>query len=210
MELKEDFKKFWEKLWFLLWKDNSLKGWIFSIIFIFVFIKFIFFPVLSLATGTSLPLAIVESCSMYHDGNLLGDFDSWWERHEDKYSFFSIGASDFKEFTLKKGFNKGDILFIVRANPEKLEVGDTIIFDAGQRNPIIHRIVEITDTGQEKIFSTIGDNNERQLSFESRITEEMLVGKATPLKIPYFGWVKLVFYDWKKPEGEKGFCNENL
>ena len=110
---------------------------------------------------------------------------------------------------LKNGFNKGDILFIVKADPEKLEVGDIIIFNANQRNPIIHRIVDIRDTKDGKVFSTIGDNNNGQLEFEDRITEEMLVGKAVARITPYFGWIKLVFYDWQKPPEERGFCDEN-
>src|SRR3970282_2332830 len=140
---KSGLKRFFQGFWFLLWKNNSLKGWIFSVLFLLVFIKFIFFPLLSLVTGTSLPLAIVESCSMYHKDNLFSDFDSWWQTHEEKYQKFNISDSDFMEFPLKKGFNKGDILFITRANPEKIEVGDIIIFSAGQRNPIIHRVDEI-------------------------------------------------------------------
>lgn len=59
---------YWDKLWYILWKDNSVKGWIISILFIFLFMKFIFFPTISFVTGTALPLAIVESCSMYHEG----------------------------------------------------------------------------------------------------------------------------------------------
>ena len=37
----------------------------------------------------------------------------------------------------------------------------------------------------------------------------MLVGRAAFKLAPYFGWVKLVFYDWKKPVEERGFCDEN-
>src|SRR3989344_2362668 len=107
----ENKKNLFQKFWFLLWKDNSVKGWIFSIIFLFLFIKFIFFPVLSLLTGTSLPLAIVESCSMYHEGGLFSIFDSWWKEHEVKYGVFGVSQEEFNEFPLKKGFNKGDILF---------------------------------------------------------------------------------------------------
>src|SRR3989338_386228 len=106
MALKKRLKHYWDKFWFLLWKDDSLKGWIFSIIFLFIFIKFIFFPGLSLVTGTSLPLAIVESCSMYHQGNLLSDYDGWWETHENKYEDFDITKEDFSEFSFQKGFNK--------------------------------------------------------------------------------------------------------
>ena len=82
---KSGFKKFWDNFWYIVWKDESFKGWIISIIFIFIIIKFVFFPVMSLATGTKLPLAIVESCSMHHKGNLFSDYDSWWTRHENKY-----------------------------------------------------------------------------------------------------------------------------
>ena len=201
-------KEAWKKFWFLIWKDDSFKGWVFSIVFIFIFIKFIFFPTLGFITGTSLPLAIVESCSMYHQGNLFSDTDEWWDRHEKKYAFFLINSLDFQEFPFQKGFNKGDILLIVKAKPEKLEEGDVIIFNSNQRNPVIHRIVKIKEDAGERIFSTIGDNNGGQLSFEKSITEDKLVGKAVIKVAPYFGWVKLVFYEWQRPS-EKGFCNEN-
>ena len=87
---KEDFKKWWNKFYFTVWKDDSFKGWIISIIFLFILIKFIFFPTLSLVTGTTLPLAIVESCSMYHSGNLLSNNANWWENHKTKYSNFDL------------------------------------------------------------------------------------------------------------------------
>lgn len=201
-------KSLWDKFWFLLWKDDSMKGWIFSILFIFVFIKFIFFPFLTLATGTPLPLAIVESCSMYHKDNLFTDFDSWYERHEDKYSRYTINKLDFQDFSMKNGFTKGDILFVVGADPENLEEGDIMIFRANQQNPIIHRIVDIKDIDGERFFSTIGDNNQKQLSFEKNIEEEQIMGKAVLRIAPYFGWIKLLFFENQKPIQERGFCNE--
>jgi len=121
---------------------------------------------MSLATGTSLPLAIVESCSMYHQGNLLSNFDTWWENHESKYSPHIINNLDFQDFVFKNGFNKGDILFIIKARPEKLEVGNVIIFQSAQKTPIIHRIIEIKKENNKYLFSTIGDNNNGQLTFE--------------------------------------------
>jgi signal peptidase I len=208
MVSEERGKKFFKKFWHFLWKDNSLKGWIFSLIFLFVVIKFIFFPLLSLVTGTTLPLAIVESCSMYHKGNLFSDFDAWWERHEDKYSEFIINDLDFKKFSLQNGFNKGDILLVIKADPEKLEIGDIIIFNAYQKNPVIHRIIDIKEINGKKVFSTIGDNNSGQFDFEEEVIESQLVGKAFLKLVPYIGWAKLVFYEWKKPVSERGFCSE--
>lgn len=208
MVLEKEGKRFLKKFWHLLWKDNGFKGWLFSIVFLFVFIKFIFFPFLSLVTGTSLPLAIVESCSMYHKGNLFSDFDNWWDRQENKYPEFVINKLDFKDFPMQNGFNKGDILLIVKADPEKLEVGDIVIFNVNQRNPVIHRIVNIKEINDQKVFSTLGDNNRGQLNFEEEITENQLVGKASLKLVPYFGWIKLIFYEWQKPISEKGLCSE--
>jgi signal peptidase I len=211
MNLKGGLKKGWKRFWFLLWKDDSLKGWIFSIIFLFIFIKFIFFPLLSLATGTPLPLAIVESCSMYHKGNLLSNFDDWWTRHENKYFILGLSKEEFVDFRLKNGFNKGDILFIVGANPDKLKIGDVIIFNGGQQNPIIHRIINISEDPEtrEKVFSTEGDNNNGQLSIEREITEEQIIGKAVFKLVPYAGWAKLIFIESLQPPENKGFCSEN-
>ena len=206
---QKNFRKFWKKFWWLLWKDDSFKGWVFSVIFLVVFIMFIFFPFLRLVTGTALPLAIVESCSMYHQGNLLSNFDNWWQRHDSKYVPFIINELDFEDFRFKNGFNKGDILFIIRARPEKIKVGDVIIFNANKKNPIIHRVMGIEKKEGGYLFSTIGDNNAQQLSFEKEITSDKLVGKAVLKLAPYIGWVKLIFYESGKSASERGFCEEN-
>lgn len=214
----ERFRSGLEKFWFLLWEDNSIKGWIFSLIFLFVFIKFIFFPVLGFVTGTSLPLAIVESCSMYHNGNIFSNFDLWIENHNEKYSAFNITKENFQKFSMKKGFDKGDILFIIRANPKTLKVGDIILFNSGTREtPVIHRIIKIEEENNEKIFTTIGDNNARMLApdnnpagvDERKIKSEQLVGKASFRLVPWFGWIKLIFFEASRQESERGFCSEN-
>ena len=209
MEKQNKLKKFLNDFWYIVWKDESFKGWIISIIFIFIVIKFIFFPVLSLTTGTNLPLAIVESCSMYHKGNLFSDYDSWWTRHENKYLDFQQNKEKFKKFSFNNGFSKGDILFIVKAKPEKLKVGDVMIFEGNQQNPIIHRIIKIEKKeNDEYIFSTIGDNNNGQLSIEKEISSNQLIGKSVFRITPWLGWAKLIFYEPMRSEAEKGFCGE--
>jgi len=217
-KIKEGTKKGFKKFWFLLWKDNSIKGWLFSLVFLFVFIKFIFFPVLNLVTGTSLPLAIVESCSMYHQGNVFSNFDEWYPNHNAKYSEFDIMKDDFQDFIFKNGFSKGDILFIVGANPDKLKIGDIIAFRSGTRNvPVIHRVIEIKEKNGERVFTTIGDNNAKILIpsnnaagvDEREITEEQVVGKAVFRIAPTLGWVKLIFFEASRPASERGFCKGN-
>ena len=208
-KILSSINKFLKKFWFILWKDNSIKGWLISMIFLFVLIKFIFFPGLSLITGTSLPLAIVESCSMYHQGDIFSNFNNWWEEHDTKYTQFNIEREDFQNFIFKKGFNKGDILFIIKAKPEKLDKGDVIIFNADKQNPIIHRIIEVKKENREYTFSTIGDNNNRQLTLEKNIKEDQLVGKAIFKITPFIGWAKLAFYENSKPSSERGLCQQN-
>jgi signal peptidase I len=212
---KFNFKKFYKTAKFILWDDDSFKGWIISIIFLLILIRLIIIPGLSFFTGTSLPLAIVESCSMHHKGTLFSDTDEWIERQKTKYEKFEIEVENFKEYPFKKGFTKGDILFITGVKPEKIEVGDVIIFNANAKHPIIHRVVEIEKEGEEYIFSTYGDNNLGQLPQEKRINEEQLVGKARANVLPYIGWIKLVFFEGIKeidryPETNfEGVCNEN-
>jgi signal peptidase I len=207
--MKYKLKEIWKKFWFLLWKDNSLKGWVFSLVFLFIFIKLIFFPVLNLVTGTSLPLAIVESCSMYHKGNLFSDYDAWWERHEEKYSQFEVDKQEFQDFRFTNGLNKGDILFITGVKPEKIEIGDVIVFQATQETPIIHRVIDIRKEGENYVFSTIGDNNNGQLVSERSIQEGQLIGRATLKIAPYLGWIKLIFFEYRRPPEQRGFCPEN-
>jgi hypothetical protein len=220
MNLKKDgekAKKGFKKFWYLLWNDNSFKGWLFSLIFLFVFIKFIFFPFLNLVTGTQLPLAIVESCSMYHQGNIFSDFNDWFTTHTSKYNNLGIQQEEFKEFAFKKGFDKGDILLLLKANSAKLKVGDIIAFNAGTKGtPVIHRIIKIEEKNGKKIFTTMGDNNERMLTPENNlgkvdereIKENQLVGKAVIRVAPWLGWVKLIFFEWAKTSEERGFCSE--
>jgi len=211
-------KNILQKFWYLLWQDNSFKGWLFSIIFLFIFIKFIFLPGLGLIAGTTMPLAIVESCSMYHEGNVFSNFNVWFEKHETKYEEFGITKEQFKKFNLNGGFSKGDILFIVGANPNKLKLGDIILFNSGTKGtPIIHRIINIQEKDGEKIFSTIGDNNNGILIpgnnigqvDEREIKEDQLIGKAIFRITPWFGWAKLIFFEGIRPESERGFCKEN-
>ena len=88
----------WKKFWKFLKKD-TWQSWVVSLILAFIIIKFIFFPGLSFVMGTSLPLVVVESCSMYHEAS----FDKWWESNAAWYEKKGITKEDFKEFKIPKG-----------------------------------------------------------------------------------------------------------
>jgi hypothetical protein len=189
--IKEGFGKFWNFL-----REDSWSSFIVTLIIAFILIKFVFFPVLSLVTGTGLPLVIVESCSMYHHeegfGNAFGS-----PIYEDN----GLSLEDTKNWDFQNGLKKGDVIFVVGA--KNLEVGDVIIFNGGANHPLIHRLIS-TD---EK-YSTKGDNyktNSGQLASEKNIPEEAMIGKAL-FRIPYVGWAKLIFFEsYRRPE-DRGLC----
>jgi len=188
MKIKEIWKKFINYL-----KKDSWDSWLVSLALVFVFIKFIFFPLLSLATGSSLPLVVVESCSMYHETN----FEDWWFKNSAWYEQNDISKEDFMQYSFKNGLNKGDI--IITWNYGEYKKGDIIIFSAPTQYPLIHRIIS------DNKLSTKGDHNPGQLTIEEEISEDKIIGKAIA-KIPLLGWLKLIFFEPFKSSDQRGLC----
>lgn len=197
----EEIKKFWN----FIWNDDSFFSWIVFLVVIFIAIKFVFFPTISFITGTSLPLAIVESCSMHHEEN----FDIWWTEYGKWYENKEISKGDFEKFRFKNGFTKGDIFLIFGVETEDINIGDIIIFSSGTENrPIIHRVVGLNP------LQTKGDNNQLQFTSENNaekineidINPTKVIGKVTPIRIPYLGWIKLIFFEPFRKSNNRGFC----
>ncbi len=191
---KNKIKAFWN--W--LWHSDSILSWLVALLLAFITVKFIFFPVLSLTLGTSLPLVVVESSSMEHPGSFVGNvvgassnFELWWQEKDSWYEEKGIKKSEAEEWSLRTGFDKGDIMIVYGRTKPK--VGDVIIFNANTKHPIIHRIVSI----ENGIIQTKGDNNDGQLPAEKNIPEDAVVGKAV-LRIPKLGWLKLIFVEMLK------------
>ncbi len=183
-----NLKRFWVFL-----KKDTWQSWLVSLVLAFVFIKFVFFPFLSWVFATSLPLVVVESCSMYHQDN----FDSWWSRNSAWYESHAIDREDFENFKLKNGLNKGDIVLV--SGRGEYRKGDILIFNSQYRYPLIHRLVRVEP------YDTKGDNNFAQLPGETDIESEQFVGKAVG-RVPGLGWIKLIFFEGSKPKEQRGFC----
>ena len=60
-------KKLAKKLWYYLWEDEGIIGWIVTVIVSFIFVKFILLPGLGLLLGTPFPVVAVVSSSMDHN-----------------------------------------------------------------------------------------------------------------------------------------------
>lgn len=208
-EEKKEFLEILKKIWKFLWHDDSWLSWITFIFLAFIIIKFVFFPSISLIMGTKLPIVIVESCSMYHTGN----FEEWWDSNGNWYEQKGINKEQFEKFYLTNGFTKGDIFFVTGIKKENIKLGDIIIFVSGEKNrPIIHRVID------DDNLATKGDHNQGQLTIEmsneinperideTNISQNQIIGKVSRLKIPFLGWVKLIFFEPFRSPQDKGFC----
>lgn len=193
----DDIKKALKKIWWFVWESNSIWSWIVNIILAFIIIKFMVYPGLGFMLGTSHPVVAVISGSMEHEGT----FDEWWTgksccttfecdeklSQEELYIPYLITKPEFREFSFKNGFNKGDMIVLTSA--DDIEVGEVIVFNANHRSdPIIHRVVDIGEEG----YTTKGDNNCGSADFEKNIPEERIIGKAA-LRVPLLGWIKIGF-----------------
>lgn len=172
----------WKKIWYFIWKDDSFLSWCVNVILAFVIVKFLIFPGLGFALGTSHPVVAVVSESMNHQGN----FDDWWERQGEWYEKNGISKEEFQEFSMRNGFSKGDIIFL--KGKETFEIGEIIVFSANSNNPIIHRVV--AKNGEN--YNTKGDANSDSSEGlgETNISKDRMIGKAL-FRVPYLGWIKV-------------------
>lgn len=190
-------KKFWNFL-----KADTWQSWIVSLVLLVIIIRFVLFPVAGWISGTPLPLVIVESCSMYHESG----FDNWWAANGAWYESNNITKEEFKAFQSRNGLNKGDIILVWGRT--EVKKGDIIIFEAGSKYPLIHRVVS------EDPLSTKGDHNIDQLRHgnnpfnldESYIRQNQVLGEAKLKVIPWLGWVKLIWFEPFKDPSLRGLC----
>lgn len=191
-------KKTWKQVWYFIWEDDSWASWFVNIILAFILIKFVVYPGLGFAFSTSHPIVAVVSSSMEHDGS----FDEWWNSRANcaegsctqgqHYAELGITEDEFRDFRFRNGFNKGDIMVLYGTKPNKIKVGDVIVFMADRPDPIIHRVIKDEKKDSKYIFSTKGDHNMESFYFESYIPEENYIGRAV-VRIPWLGYIKIGF-----------------
>jgi signal peptidase I len=191
--LEKKFKQtsFLGKAWYFIWYDDSILSWLVNIILAYVLIKFIFYPVLGLAMGTTYPIVAVVSTSMEH----TSQFDQWWQDNEDYYLSRNITKEGFEKFPLRDGFNKGDLMILVGKKPQDIKLGDVIVYQSRKPYPIIHRVIGETNNGMY-VFQTKGDNNRAQIRDfeldETHVLQSIVYGKAV-IRVPWLGYVKIWF-----------------
>ncbi|MBN1645693.1 signal peptidase I [Candidatus Woesearchaeota archaeon] len=201
-------KSTWGKIWYFIWYDDSIASWIVNFALAFILIRFIVYPGLGLLLSTSFPIVAVVSNSMEHPGG----FEEWWQSPADLsecgsfctqaqwYEKQGISYEDFRTYPFKNGFNKGDIMVLFGTSPEKIKIGEVIVFWSGKQYPIIHRVIHIREDNNQVFFETKGDFNRFQIYDpgndldEQNIPESKYLGKAV-MRVPLLGYIKIWFTD---------------
>lgn len=194
MQIKELLKKTWH----FIWHDDSLLSWIVNVILAFILVKFIIYPGFGLLLSTNYPIVAVVSCSMEHNTQpdcsfIHLNFDEWYNIRGEWYTNNDFTKSQFKDFSFHNGFDKGDIMILKGVKPKDIKIGDILVYQSEiYPNPIIHRVIKISQKDSMYIFTTKGDNN--QGTDPKDISEQQIkdTGKAI-IKIPYLGWIKILF-----------------
>jgi signal peptidase I len=191
---KEDANTFLKKLWYFVWHEDSAWSWIVNVALAFLIVKFLVFPGLGFALSTSHPVVAVVSGSMEHDGS----FDDWWGDQGVWYAERGIDVEQFKKFSFKNGFNKGDIMVLRGKDASSISVGDVLVFQGGRPDPVIHRVVQAWEQEGVHFFQTKGDHNPDSIAggfaYELEINEDRIIGVAV-MRVPLLGWVKIGFVE---------------
>lgn len=109
-------------------------------------VAFLILQGLGVGLNTHFPVVSVVSGSMRHDTATFDD----WVRVNNRFD-------EVREWTFNQGLKEGDMLIIVGAKKESLDVGDVVVYKSPMiKYPIIHRIIEVT---QNETYIIKGDNN---------------------------------------------------
>jgi len=208
-KLISNFKKFWH----YIWHDDSFGSYILNFLFVFIIIKFMFFPIIGFALNNDYPIVAIVSGSMEHKvvnsiicdksiSNIKNkdlDLNTWWELCGSYYnSNYGITLPLFKTFNYENGLNIGDVMVLYGKDPQKIEVGEVLVFIPTDRSffinkgPVIHRVVKKwKDESGKYHFQTKGDHNPLSMdNFEHDIPQEDVIGVGV-IRIPYIGYAKL-------------------
>lgn len=100
-------------------------------------------------------------------------------------------------------FYRGDIVIVEKTNflginefnPNNAKVGDIVVYNAAWfPNPVIHRIINVTQVNGSEYFVIKGDNNDAPdpyLVAPSQITERVATIGDQPVIIPKIGYITI-------------------
>ena len=105
--------------------------------------------------------------------------------------------------SMEPTFYRGDIVVLQKADffgikefdPKSLEVGDVVVYDAAWYDqPVIHRIINITDINGSTMYVIKGDNNKRPDPYyvkAEQINEKVVTLGDNLVVVPKIGYLSL-------------------
>ncbi|MBE6499954.1 MAG: signal peptidase I [Methanobrevibacter thaueri] len=105
--------------------------------------------------------------------------------------------------SMEPAFYRGDIVLVEKAdlfgikefNPEDVKVGDVVVYDAAWFDqPVIHRIIDITDINGTTMYVIKGDNNNRPDPYyvkADQIQEKVVTIGDNLVVIPKIGYLSI-------------------
>ena len=105
--------------------------------------------------------------------------------------------------SMEPAFYRGDIVLVEKANflgiqefnPEDVQVGDVVVYDAAWFDqPVIHRIINITDINGTTMYVIKGDNNDSPDPYyvtADRIQEKVVTLGDNLFVLPKIGYLSL-------------------
>lgn len=96
---------------------------------------------------------------------------SSYRGREDREGQFIVRGGSMRPF-----FNPGDIVIVEQSPPEKLKIGNVVLFASSHGKDIIHRIIRISRNKGTLYFHTRGDNKRYP---DEEFSSEVLKGKVS-------------------------------
>ena len=105
--------------------------------------------------------------------------------------------------SMEPAFYRGDIVLVEKSdffgihefNPEDVKVGDVVVYDAAWFDqPVIHRIINITEINGTKLYVIKGDNNNNPDPFyvtSEQIKERVVTVGDNLFILPKIGYLSL-------------------
>ena len=108
--------------------------------------------------------------------------------------WFSVGLFPFHPSVVLSGsmrpvMDAGDVVIIAKVPADIIKEGDVIQFRKEEQITVMHRVIEIQETEEAKLFITKGDDNDEP--DKDPVIPENVVGKHV-LTIPKIGWASIV------------------
>ena len=108
--------------------------------------------------------------------------------------WFAVGLFPFQPSVVLSGsmrpvMDAGDVVIIAKIPTDTIEVGDIIQFRMPEKITIMHRVIEIQETGGAKSFITKGDDNDAPDI--DPVIPGNVIGKVV-FTVPKIGWAAIV------------------